>query len=132
MLLARLLNDVSIRGGGLWNLLLDRLLLMMSLSLKHLYFFNQRRRQENRFNALNQMSHVDPHNFANLTLLVHSGTLLFRVRQDRSIRKPILSWVRMRYWKLKNEFLIGSMKIRSAVFIFVCCRRITDVTKLLH
>ena len=42
MLLARLLNDVSIRSGGLGNLLRDRLLLMMTLSLKHLYFFNQR------------------------------------------------------------------------------------------
>jgi len=42
MLLARLLNYVSMRKGGLENLLRDRLLLIMTLSLKHLYFFNQR------------------------------------------------------------------------------------------
>jgi hypothetical protein len=41
MLLAGLMNYVSIRNRRFRSLLWDRLLLMMSFSLKQLYFFNQ-------------------------------------------------------------------------------------------
>jgi hypothetical protein len=42
MLFARLMNYVSIRNRGFESFLWDRFLLMMSFSLKQLYFFDQR------------------------------------------------------------------------------------------
>jgi hypothetical protein len=103
MLLARLLNDVSIRSGGLGNLLRDRLLLMMTLSLKHLYFFNQR--------VVLSIVNPGPSSLLNVFEHIHSPSQVF-------LRLILRLFGGLGFEALELLFLVFKLFLQLALFFF--------------
>jgi hypothetical protein len=103
LLLARLLNNVSIRGGGLGNLLRDRLLLMMSLSLKHLYFFNQ--------SVVLSIVNACPSTLLNMFEHIHSPSQVF-------LRLVLGLFGSLGFEALELLFLVFKLFLKLALFFF--------------
>lgn len=103
MLLARLLNYVSIWNRCFGSLLRDRLLLMMPFSLKHLHFFNQRV----------VLSIVNPCSSSLLNVLkdIHSPSQVF-------LRLALGLFGCLGFEALELLFLIFQLFLQLALFLF--------------